>query len=134
MVRSASRTWARSQAWAGSVSLRWCQVRITGTGGTGNGRGRATRPSRVQTGRQTCSATVVTRSLRAARSSAAELVGVAAPADARHPVGADRLGGDLGAGRPGGADLHVGVAAGQVGDVGRRLGQQPDLNPRGGGG
>jgi hypothetical protein len=75
MARSAWRTWARSQAWAGSVSLRWCQLTITGTGGTGNGKGRASRPSLVQTGRQTCSATAVTRSLRAARSSAAELLG-----------------------------------------------------------
>jgi hypothetical protein len=29
MARSAWRAWARSQAWAGPVSLRWCQLRIT---------------------------------------------------------------------------------------------------------
>lgn len=48
---------------------------ITGTGGTGKGKGRTIRPSRDQMGRQTRSATVVARSVRATRSSPAELVG-----------------------------------------------------------
>ena len=58
---------------------------------------------------------------------------VAGPDDGHHLVGADRLGRDLGPGRVGGADLHVGVAASQVGDVDRRLRQQPDLDAGGGG-
>lgn len=49
--------------------------------------GRASRPSRVHTGRQTCSATLVTRSVRAARSSASELVGSEATTRRLNPLG-----------------------------------------------